>query len=78
MKWFFVLENIGNTDWPDGCHLRYIGGEKFPGTPDSVPVPALNPGCQTQGKYIKYKFYFLCSCCDFICKKNNEMTRNFW
>lgn len=48
----FVLENTGNTPWPEGCRLQYISGERFPGTPDSIQVPELNPGCQTEGKFV--------------------------
>jgi len=42
------IENTGNNPWPEGCRLQYVNGERFPGTPDSVNVPPLNPGCQTE------------------------------
>ena len=51
-----ILENTGNTAWPEGCQLQYVSGDRFPGTANSIEVPALNPGCQAEGNYIFYHY----------------------
>lgn len=37
------VQNSGDELWPHGCHLRFIGGNKF-GENDSVMVERLEPG----------------------------------
>jgi len=38
------VQNSGEEPWPEGCHLRFVSGDRF-GTVDSVAVESLAPGC---------------------------------
>jgi len=40
------LANTGTAPWYDSCRLRYVSGERM-GASESVPVPATDPGCET-------------------------------
>ena len=44
-------ENNGEQDWPSGCSLQYVSGDKLTNQ-TQIPVPPLPAMAQTDGKLI--------------------------
>ena len=44
-------ENNGEQDWPSGCSLQYVSGDKLTNQ-TQIPVPPLPAMAQTDGKFI--------------------------
>ena len=49
-NWLFS-ENNGEQDWPSGCSLQYVSGDKLTNQ-TQIPVPPLPAMAQTDGKFI--------------------------
>ena len=45
----FDSENNGDTDWPAGCSLQYVSGDKLTNQ-TQIPVTPLSAGSQTDGE----------------------------
>ena len=48
-NWLFP-ENNGEQDWPSGCSLQYVSGDKLTNQ-TQIPVPPLPAMAQTDGKF---------------------------
>ena len=44
-----ILENNGEQDWPSGCSLQYVSGDKLTNQ-TQIPVPPLPAMAQTDGE----------------------------
>ena len=52
-----ILENNGEQDWPSGCSLQYVSGDKLPNQ-TQIPAPPLPAMAQTDGESIFIRIFF--------------------
>ena len=68
-----ISENNGEQDWPSGCSLQYVSGDKLTNQ-TQIPVPPLPAMAQTDGE-LHFCYHVVTS---YFSISRTDVTRTNW